>query len=299
MRSSLILGTVQFGLDYGIANSQGKPDQEQVNAIVRFALANDVTTFDTAQDYGDSEQVLGLALKKASASEHVRVITKLAPSVAQSGETVAQSLERSRQRLAVPGFFCVMLHKEEQLHLLFGTLGQRLAALKKDGLLKNIGISVYTPKCALAALANPLIDIVQLPASLFDRRFEQAGVFMAAQMLGKEIHIRSIFLQGALLMQPEALPSFLKPIEQNLARFRELCRANALAPSQAALLWIQQRYPCAKIIFGAESPRQLRENLDAAIWQKGIPPMLIEQLNTCLPPQDEEILNPSLWKRQQ
>ncbi len=301
MRSSLVLGTVQLGLAYGIANSLGKPDQQGANAIVRLALNNGVNTFDTAQGYGDSEAVLGLALKAAQALRKAKVITKLSPNLvedsAQDASALAKSLESSLQRLGLEQLYCVMLHREEHLAMLAGALGKSLASLKKAGLVKNIGISVYSTACALDALDNPLIDIVQLPASLFDRRFEQAGVFSRADTLGKEVHIRSVFLQGALLLAPEKLPLALKPIAPQLDIFNKLCAAHRLAPSQAALLWARQRYPKAKILFGAESARQVSENLEPAIWRQGLGAELFEQLEDCLPPQDEKILNPSFWKR--
>ena len=192
----LILGTAQLGMAYGIANTSGKPNQAVADGIVRTAWEGGIRTFDTAQGYGDSETVLGHALVSCHAASTARVITKLPPQLPECAEGIVAGVSESRRRLGTPCLFCVMLHREEQLPLLDGYAGAALTSCRDAGEIKHIGLSVYSPEAALAAVRHPLVDMIQIPSSLFDRRFEQAGVFALADDMGKQIHIRSVFLQG-------------------------------------------------------------------------------------------------------
>lgn len=297
MRSSLILGTVQLGIPYGIANSSGKPDQRMANALVAAAWVRGVTTFDTAQGYGESEQVLGKALLNCQATGEARIITKLSPNLPTSESAIEASLLASCQRLNISRFFCVMLHREEHIPLLDDSVGAVLHRQRQSGRLEHIGVSVYTPEKALEALQHPLVDIVQIPTSLFDRRFEQAGVFAAARKRGKMLHVRSVFLQGVLLMPAQQLPAGLAALKPFLAAFRDACVAEKISPAHAALLWICQKYPDASVLFGAETAEQVQQNLETHIWEKGLSPRFMTTLDRIIPPQNQELLNPALWKR--
>lgn len=297
MSPALILGTVQLGLPYGIANSSGKPDQRTANALVRAAWERGVTTFDTAQGYGDSERVLGQALRACGADAEARVITKLAPDIPPAASGIESSLHFSRQRLGIPRFYCVMLHREEQLSLLDAHVGAVLRQQRASGRITHIGVSVYSPEKALEALRHPLVNIVQIPASLFDRRFEDAGVFAVARERGKSLHIRSIFLQGLLLMQARELPPSLAPLRDALTAFQEACAAADIAPALAALHWMRQRHPEASLLFGAETVEQVRQNLETPLWTKRLAPGFVTLLDAIVPPQKRELLNPALWKR--
>lgn len=293
----LILGTVQLGLPYGIANATGKPDQQAANAIVATAWEQGVRCFDTAQGYGDSETVLGKSLRACRAQDQARVITKLSPALPPSAAEIEQSLNSSRERLDVERFFCVMLHREEQLPLLDDYAGEILRKLRTAGLLEHIGVSVYTPEKALEALRHPLVDIIQIPASLLDRRCEAAGVFTLAERTGKQLHVRSAFLQGVLLMEPQHIPDSLRELRPAVEAFQHACSAEEIRPAVAALSWLHRRYPEAAILFGAETAGQVRDNLESSAWRHGLNPVFARQLDAMYPPQKAELLNPSLWKR--
>lgn len=293
----LILGTAQLGLVYGIANTTGKPDQHTANALVATAWEQGVSTFDTAQGYGDSETVLGQAFLACRVGQRARVITKLSPTLPASGSEIADSLSASRDRLRVEHLFCVMLHREEQLPLLDDYVGEVLCNQRAAGLVEHLGISVYTPQKALQALRHPLLDIVQIPASLVDRRCEAAGVFAMAKNMNKQLHVRSAFLQGTLLLPPQRIPEALRELRPVVEKFQQISAAAGIQPSLAALLWLHHRYPEAAILFGAETPEQVRDNLNPAIWKQGPSPAFIRQMEAIVPPQKAELLNPSLWKR--
>lgn len=295
--SRLILGTAQLGMPYGIANKTGAPAQSAVNAIVGAALDGGVQIFDTAQGYGGSEAALGEALRAhGPVWPRPLPITKLRPDLAADGiSKVPGAVRASLDRLAQPTLYGLMLHREEHLPLLDGPLGPCLARMRAEGLFERFGVSVYTPQGAAAALNRPEVAFVQLPASLFDRRFAAAGVFRLAREKNKLVHIRSVLLQGVLCLEPEELPPGLAGLADCLARFRLVCRERGLSPAQLALMWVLHSYPDAYVLFGAESAGQAVENCRCPAALQDVPQSVWRKLEALVPPQLPELLNPALW----
>lgn len=297
MSGRLILGTVQLGQIYGIANATGKPEQCEADAIVRTALRGGIKYFDTAQGYGNSEFVLKKALQHSGASDTVHIITKLSPSLPMDVAGLRASIIQSLSCLGVKRLYCLMLHRQEQIALLDSWQGEVIEEFLLRGGSEHIGISVYTPEAALRALTHRLISVVQIPTSLFDRRFEAAGVFDEAFKQNKELHIRSIFLQGVMGLASEQLPSGLHGLAPALTELRQICARFDFSPLQLALGWMLQRYPHARLVFGAERSEQVQQNLDFAAQSASLPEVLYRELESVLPPQIPELLNPALWRR--
>ena len=295
MLSRLVLGTVQLGLDYGIANTAGKPSQDIANSIVAVSYGGGIRCFDTALAYGESEAVLGRALQ-AEGIRDAQIISKCSPELSSNAsDELLRDVESSLTLLGVSSLYCLMLHDEDHLDLLHGAIGETLQELADRRKIRRIGISVYTPERAFEALEHPMINVLQVPASLFDRRFETSGFFFKAKTLGKEIHIRSTLLQGVLCMEPEKLPPFLQELSPSLAEFRKVCFERDITPAAAALAWCLTSYPDAFVLFGAETEQQVLENLNAVEWAKE--DFLMEKLTTILPPQKEQVLSPLYWSR--
>ena len=297
MTHPLILGTVQLGQAYGIANTTGQPEQQEANSIVHTAWDAGIMLFDTAQGYGNSESVLGAALRHCNANGAARIITKLAPTLPADAPDLRSSVTRSLRTLGVKKLYCLMLHREEHLPLLDDWQGAVLKEFLVQGEAERLGVSVYSPEAALRALEHPLLSVVQIPASLFDRRFSTAGVFEAARKAGKELHIRSVFLQGVLGMLPEQLPTTLSALASSLTELHQACASHGCAPLQGALGWMLQRYPESYILFGAETADQVRQNIDFAVRGATLPTALYQELDAIFPPQLPELLNPALWRR--
>lgn len=275
MGSRLVLGTAQLGMPYGIANLTGKPAQETATEIIQTAWETGIREFDTAQKYGESELVLGKALRILGITDQARIITKLDPETRYAdSDTFRRVLGQSFQRLGVSRLFGIMLHKESLLDEWHTGLGDICRQIAREGLVEQIGISVYSPVRALEALQNDDFSIIQLPANILDTRFEQAGVFALAEEKGKSIYIRSIFLQGLLLMDGKKLPdkiSFAGPVIQKV---EQLARELSLSRVELAVGYLFQKYPRAALVFGAEGPGQVRgttramQHLPAKkIWQ--------------------------------
>lgn len=291
----LVLGTAQFASAYGIANRTGVPDEKTVMEIVRTAWENQIVEFDTAQGYGDSEKRLGRALKHLGLTAAVRVITKFHPGLDHLDErAITDALHSSAKILNMPRLHCVLLHREDMLDLWSLGLRDILGRLVRDGIVEKLGVSVYSPKRALEAIGTEGIEVVQLPTNILDRRFERAGVFEEAELCGKTIYVRSVFLQGLLLMKPEGIPPRLATAKPLIESLRVLAARFGMTQKEVALSYVKYAIPSAKVIIGAELPSQIKENRD--LWVNASSNGdLIEHVRALFPSVEEAILDPSRW----
>ncbi len=285
----LVLGTVQWGLSYGVANTRGKrPDEAEIRQMLQEASLDGVTTLDTARAYGVSEEVIGHCLAGDSSW---RVLTKLAPGVKTASEAVS-SLVRSRLALRRERLDGVLLHRFEQRRVGDGAVWDALCRQRDDGRIARLGVSVLTTEQAAAALDDPEVELIQVAASLFDQRLARQGFFKRAVERRKEVFIRSAFLQGAALMEPRALPAHLRALGPSLSAAGEV--ANELEISRPALLLAYVRSLGANVIVGCESVEQVRQNLQA--WREGTPHFQkIQALASSILLQDDHLLDPWRW----
>ena len=281
-------------MNYGIANQTGKPNVDQATKIVERAWEYGIREYDTAQGYGESENVLGNALRSLSLSSEVRVLTKLDPNLDHLNKAVLeQAVRRSLTRLDVPILYGLMLHSEESLELWERGLGDTLKGFITKGLTKHVGVSVYSPDKALLALESDGIDMVQLPSNIIDRRFEKSRVFRLAESKGKQIYVRSVFLQGLLVMDSKNVPSNMQFAVEVLRKLDVLSRHTGLSKQDLTLGYVKKAYPKTKIVFGVENPEQIRGNLKS--WERTWSHGCVERVQEEFGYVEERILNPSLW----
>ena len=186
-----------------------------------------------------------------------------------------------------------MLHRESLLGIWDKGLSKLLGNFVDQGIVKRLGVSVYSPDKAVQALKTKGISMVQIPANILDRRFENVGVFELADELGKTVYVRSVFLQGLLLMDRDKLPismKFAKPVLKELCQFSKEVN---LTRHELALGYVKKAYPNAKILFGSETATQVETNKKA--WGTEFPEALIPVVRDIFFQVDEKILNPSLW----
>ncbi len=288
----LVLGTVQFGQNYGIANILGKPDQTMANAIVAKALNNNICEFDTAQGYGDSEIVLGQAIVNYRPKNGAKIISKLSvelDSIVKS--SLQDKIFSSIQKLQVEQLYGLMLHRQEQLEMWDNVLESMLSEFQKKGLVQHLGVSVYTPERALQALHCKNLNMIQVPTNIFDKRFLDAGVFETADRLNKTIYIRSVFLQGLLLMEniPKKM-AFAFDFHQKLIL---LASELGISVCELALWYVRDVFPKAKVVIGVDSPDQLRRNID--YWNDNSRSIDWESIILRIGIVPERIINPVLW----
>lgn len=204
----LALGTVQFGLAYGVSNREGKVNDNELVAILHQARHLGMDTLDTAQAYGDAELRLG-----THHTTDFTLISKLAPGVeaSQAEHLIRHSLQ-NLQRTCLDG---LLLHRsQDATPALFSVLLEQ----QQRGRVGKLGVSVYSPEELEHWIAREYpLQLVQLPANLLDQRFLRSGWLDRLQDLGCEIHVRSLFLQGLLLMAPEQRPAQFQAFSQTLA----------------------------------------------------------------------------------
>lgn len=290
----LVLGTAQLGMPYGVANKTGKPDFESALSIVGKAWENGISEFDTAQAYGDSEQILGRIFMELGITKEANVITKLDPRQPYSNEKeLYQSVEKTIDRLKVSQLQGLLLHHEKMLDLLDEGFAEMLQGIVKSGHVRHLGISVYAPDKAKQAIGYEFLKIIQLPANILDNRFQQAGIFEIAEQRGRSIYIRSAFLQGLVLMNWEDVPGKMAAVKPVLEKLDHLASKYRLSRHAMALIYLREMYPHARIIFGAEVPDQIIKNIQC--WKEAVPEGFIAEIVNGFSGMDERILNPALW----
>ena len=292
--SRLVLGTAQLGMPYGIANKTGQPDLKTAKEIIKSAWQSGICEYDTAQAYGESESILGKAMYSLGIANEARVITKLDPRLDPCDkQSIETAILKSIERLCVPSLYGLMLHREEWLSYLNKGLGDILRNCLYRGDVQHLGVSLYAPAKALQVLELDLFDIIHVPANILDHRFADSGVFQLAEKKGKQVYIRSVFLQGLLLMKPDDLlpdMAFTKPV---LLDIDLLCKKYGCSRQKLALLYVKETYPQARIIVGAETKSQLLQNLN--IWKETFSSSVQISEISRLANNDERIINPSRW----
>ena len=290
----LVLGTVQLGMPYGIANTTGQPDMHTAEAIIQKAWEGGVREFDTAQAYGSSQKVLGKAIVKHRLTGNARITTKLSPDIDHTSKrAVFSAVERSLEDLGVSKLHCLLVHRERLLNQWESGIGRIMTELIEAGFLDHAGISVYSPQSALMAVSIDEITVIQIPSNILDRRFERIGIFDQHRHTKKQVYVRSVFLQGLLLMNPYDLNTTMRFARSTLISCESLAASYGISKLELALGYVKTAYPEAKIIIGAETCSQLDEVL--AAWKTILPRDLLDEVRHSYADVDETITNPTAW----
>ena len=300
----LALGTAQLGMNYGVANTNGKPSTEEAAAIVQAAWNNGIRTFDTAQAYGESEQTLGSAFRQLGIQEQVRVVSKISPGFSPSDfKAIRDSVIDSISRLEIHALYGLLLHGASWLRYWDLGLKDEMARLVKEGLTTHVGASVYTVAEAQTALDCAGISIIQMPFNLFDQAAARKGFLALADERGCEIYIRSVFLQGVLLMAVDCLPQCLADAGFYLEKLDVLCMKMGLDRTSAALAYVLYHSHNGALVLGAETKEQVDENcsLTRQVLAMDHTEMerLVKSVEETLWVRDPAIINPSKWVIQQ
>lgn len=285
--SRLALGTVQFGLPYGIANQGGQVPRMAARAMLLLAAANGIDTIDTAIGYGESEICLGEV-----GTQGFKLITKLPPlpdGCSDVSGWIQEQVAASLARLGVSEVYGLLLHRPEQL---LGTEGkvlyQTLQSLKDSGVVQKVGASIYAPNELTDLMKHYHLDLVQAPFNLVDRRLYSTGWLHRLKNEGVEIHTRSAFLQGLLLMPQSAIPEKFALWSELWVKWHEWLSCHEVSAVHASLAFPLSFPEIDRVVVGADSVSQLEQ--------------IIQGAGSCLPKDlpdlhctDEHLINPSLW----
>lgn len=283
----LALGTVQFGQSYGVANKAGQIPAAGATAILEYAASIGINMLDTAVGYGNSEQRLG-----EIGIPDWQVVSKIPAVPDGCGDIsgwVTECVQSSLQRLGLPRLYALLLHKPQQLlgadgGQIYGALQQ----LRETGLVQKIGASIYAPAELDDLCRRYEFDVVQAPFNLLDRRLIESGWMSRLANSGVELHVRSIFLQGLLLMPSSDRPAKFNRWQAHWSAYSDWLRSAELTPLQACVRHSLSFPEVTRVIVGVDNSDQLRSIVEAASGPVPSPPSALQV-------HDFDLLNPSVW----
>ena len=293
------MGTVQFGMRYGINNKFGKPTKEETFEMLDIAREKGISIFDTAAAYGDAEEILGSYVSQRKLKETFRVITKLRPNLIED-ETrnpqgiVEEEIKSSLKRLNVDTLDGYLLHTPKNFYN--KGIMEGLQYCKEIGLVKNIGVSIYEVEHALDVVSSREVDYIQIPYSVFDQRIDKTNFFEIAKKNKVKVHARSAFLQGLIFMSEEEIPNFLEDAKQYLRKYDEIIRKYELTRLEAAMLFSYNNDNIDYFVFGVDNKVQLLEDIDVIQKRVNCQEYLSEIKRSFINIK-KSIIFPSLWAR--
>ena len=291
MNEKIILGTVQLGLPYGINNVFGKPTQEESLQILKTAYSSGVRFLDTAEAYGNAIEMIGLYHKDQSS--FFEIISKFG---AINVETdLKKNITESLHKLNVSSIYAYLFHSPADLQQLnsFPKLVSQLQNIKKEGLVKKIGVSIYNNEDFKLAIENPLIEIIQFPYNVLDNNNKRLELLKYAKDIGKELHCRSVFLQGLFYKDTNSLPIKLSPLKQYLDTFNSIANDMKISTAELAFNYALKNPYIDKVLIGVDSAKQLIENLKMTESKVTLQDLGIIDKNINV--KEEELLYPYNW----
>ena len=279
--NKLALGTVQFGLDYGIFNIGGQLALEEARKVLKLAKEYDIDTLDTASGYGNSEKVLGII-----GVNDFQIVTKTT-SLELGVDKVLQSFYQSLTDLNATSVDGLLIHNIDDIKdKKFDTLYKEIDKLKQDKLINKIGFSTYTPDQVDFLLDNFDFDLIQVPFNVFDTRLIDGGQFQILRNKQIEIHARSVFLQG-LLLNFKKLGIYFSKWTGQFNNYQEIVQDSELSLLEYALSFVLNTKEIDVTLVGVSNSSQLTEIIKASNLNLDLKAYGIDDIN---------LLNPSLWK---
>ena len=294
----LCLGTVQFGMNYGI-RGQRQPSPDEAVKILDYATQNGIESIDTAFAYGSAESVVGEFLKRKTIDRNKLFISsKFKPNDLDDVKpknyrnAIIEHLDRQLKELNTDYLDAYMFHSsryafdEEKLQALYD--------IKKEGKIRHCGVSVYYPEEAKICIECPYVDFIQLPFSIFDQRMVKEGIFDLAEYNGStQIHSRSAFIQGLILMNEDEIPPFLVKAKPIIKKINKLCKKYNISRIKLAILFVKQFKAISHLVFGVDNIDQLKENI--GIFQEDFSSDILKEIGKEFENIETNIIMPSLW----
>lgn len=266
MLNRIGLGTAQLGMEYGVANTTGRPGEAEGLQILAEAVSHGVTLLDTARAYGDSETVLGAFVAREHRAAELRLVSKLTSLDGRplTSEHFLSELRGSLRTVGAAALYAWLVHDVRDVIRDRHAFESAAARAKELRLTEKVGISVYGHEDLDSLQGVSGVDVVQLPLSIFDQRLLQSGHIDHLKSLGVEIHARSLFLQGALLMPPAALPAHLSGLRPAVERLQAVAAERGLTTYETSLAFAYATSQVDCWIIGVETIAQVQELLRRA-----------------------------------
>jgi aryl-alcohol dehydrogenase-like predicted oxidoreductase len=296
--SKMTLGTVQLGLNYGIANKEGKPDQEKAFRILDSALASGINCLDTAADYGDSEKVIGEYLHSVNKRSELFIVTKLklgnipAPEI----ETrMRRSVENSLKNLRTDYLDILLLHDANDFSGCENEITAVMEKLLSEGTIRMAGASCYNYREIEPMLGEEIYHAFQIPVNLLDMRITRSPA--AEKLMNRLIFARSVYLQGLFFMDPSGLKGNLREIEPFLIKINEISEEFSIPVDKLAVCYVSSLSYINSLVVGADNPEQVKINaglLDSVPFDQETVNRIEEKLKGA----PDWLFKPWLWDKQ-
>ena len=289
MNSKLILGTVQFGLKYGINNTIGKPKKDEVLSLLKVAYNSGIRILDTAEAYGNAHKLIGNYHKRQDNSKF-KIITKFPHDIKHN--LIKSKVIEYLDLMKVNALDVMMFHSFDSFKSNYNAL-ETLNELKSEKLINNIGVSVYTNTQLESLLDEDSITVVQLPFNVLDNFSVRGGLINKLKEKGKIIHTRSAFLQGLFFKKITDNLSIVQALKSHLKTLNKIAKKQGCSMEELALSYCIRQKNIDNVIIGVDSISQLNANIKAAAYEVNEEALkCINNINV----ENLSLLNPSLWR---
>ena len=291
MNSKLILGTVQFGLDYGINNNTGKLSEDQVFELLERAYELGIRTLDTAEAYGNAHSIISNFHKQSK--KRFNIISKYSSSNFDYPIDLVERIQVHCSNFNVNYLEGYMFHSYNDFKMNINNDPNVLDNIKNSGLVKKIGVSVYSNDEIEDLLNFKNINLIQLPFNLFDNEYQRKEILEKAKKRNIEIHTRSVFLQGLFFKDINTLTNCLLPLKHNLSKLSLILKNYNISMDSLALNYPLNKTYIDKVLIGVDSLEQLKNNIKAT--ENDFDKSIYEKID-CIQIKNTKLLNPSNWK---
>ena len=285
----IAVGTAQFGMKYGVANSLDRVSDAEAQKILCCARECGVKTLDTAASYGVSEECLGrVGVNEWEIVSKIPAIPKMAD---KRGLHIwfNETLQKSLAKLRVNSLYGLLVHEASDLNgPLSDALYAQMKSAKDNEITRKIGVSVYHPQELDDLIDRYPIDLVQLPFNVLDQRFAESGWLERLQRADIEVHSRSVYLQGLLLMSAEARPKKCLRWPKLWQQWDGWINESGLSPLATCLSAVLKQKMIDRVIIGFDNLDQFEK-----LRETKIPPEI--SLPVFSDFATEELINPSKW----
>jgi len=285
--NKIILGTAQFGMAYGINNQKGKPPEDSSFVVLKEAYRRGIERLDTADAYGNAIEIIG---KYHSSNKKFKILNKFR--LSNDSTDIIRNVEHSLKILKINSFDVYSYHSFKDFITGVNT-SKILMKLKKERLINKIGISVYTNQEFETVINSEIIDVIQIPFNILDNNNKKGALIVKAKRNGKEIHARSVFLQGLFFMNETNIIPKLRPLVPYLRKIKNYCTRQEISINELSLMYVISNRDINGVLIGVDSAEQLRDNLN---YLKSEHIRSITKFIATLDVKEANLLNPTNWK---
>lgn len=298
--SRFTIGTVQIGMTYGI-DTLGKPSDKEAQSILKYGLDSGINIFDTAPDYGDSEEIIGRFLSSHKSDTYI--VTKLDchydKDIWENKEIISRKIREdfnlSCRKLGLDKIPVYLVHNAPAAFKNNAIVLDVLNEIKSEGKIGAVGVSLYTGDELKRCIDDKRVEVVQIPFNILDRRLVMSGLLDMAKKGGLIVFARSTYLQGLLLMEPERIPKYLNEAVGPVKKLRSIAEESGRSMKELCLKYVLSINGIDSVVVGINSVEQIEENIKV-FGSKPLEKEIIEAVDK-IPIPSENILNPYNWNR--